>query len=85
MGMTHKWHADALERDSMKWRHAAVLVLADTAAVIWLTSYDPTLIIYSIDNPNFLMVPFATLGHPVPGRSFIAMRRPRQFFGNRLK
>ena len=40
MGMAHKGHADALERDSMKWRHE-VLVLADTAAVIWCTRYDP--------------------------------------------
>ncbi len=40
MGMAHKWHADALERDSMKWRHS-VLVLADTATVIWHTRYDP--------------------------------------------
>ncbi len=33
-------NADALERDSMKWRHA-VLVLADAGAVIWRTRYDP--------------------------------------------
>ena len=40
MGMAYKCHADALERDSMKWRHAAP-VLAGTAAVIWRTRYDP--------------------------------------------
>ncbi len=39
-GMAHKWRAEALERDSMKWRHA-VLVLAGTVAVIWRTRYDP--------------------------------------------
>ena len=33
-------NADALERDSMKRRHA-VLVLADAGAVIWRTRYDP--------------------------------------------
>ncbi len=33
-------NADALERDSMKWRHA-VLVLADAGAVIRRTRYDP--------------------------------------------
>ena len=38
-GHGHKWHADALERNPMKWRHE-VLVLADTAAVIWRTRYD---------------------------------------------
>ncbi len=38
-GHGHKWHADALERNPMKWRHE-VLMLADTAAVIWRTRYD---------------------------------------------
>ena len=40
MGFAHKWHADALERDSMKWRHT-VLVLAGAAGLIWRTRYDP--------------------------------------------
>ena len=40
MSMAHKWHADALERDPMKWRHS-VLVPAGTATVIWRTRLDP--------------------------------------------
>ena len=40
MGKTYKCHTDAMERDSMKWPHA-VLVLAGSGAVIWSTRYDP--------------------------------------------
>ena len=39
-GTAHECRAEALERDSMRWRHM-VLVLAGAAAVIWRTRYDP--------------------------------------------
>ena len=39
MGIAHKWHADAPEKDSMKRRHE-VLVLAGTAGLIWRTRHD---------------------------------------------